>query len=178
LEKFNPRIDLLIGASIRALAEILKQDSFSRDLTELLLKWSDGKEALGRLRAFVCAGGPSCPDIVRSSLRMRERLHQVIEIKERSIARVLTLQASSDTRLAVPDALHNMLEAVTLWEWSLMGCFASSTPLALVHKLLADDKQQTNGSFDVELFFEASSSAIDLMLSFVKALAASGCARA
>jgi hypothetical protein len=70
-----------------------------------------------------------------------------------------------------------MLEAVTLEEWSLMGCFASSTPLAFVHKLLAE-KQPTSGSFDVELFFEASSSAIDLMLSFVKALAAFGCARA
>jgi hypothetical protein len=108
---------------------------------------------------------------------MRERLHQRIEMKERSIARVLMLQASSSTRLAVPDALHKMLETVTLWEWSLMGCFASSTPLTLVHKLLADE-QPTTGSFDVELFFEASSSAIDLMLSFIKALAASGCARA
>jgi hypothetical protein len=177
VEKFNPRIDVLIGAIIRALTEILRQDSFSRDLTELLLKWCDGKEALGRLRAFVCAGGPSCPDIVRSSLRMRERLHQRIEMKERSIARVLMLQASSSTRLAVPDALHKMLETVTLWEWSLMGCFASSTPLTLVHKCLAD-KKPTTGSFDVELFFEASSSTIDLMLNFVKALAASGCTRA
>ena len=196
LEKFNPRIDLLIGASIRALSEILRQaaaqhssvsgSSSSREWTDLLFKWCDGKEALGRLRAFVSAGGPSCPDIVRSSLGMRERLHQMIETKERSIARVLTLhQASSSssdtTRLAVPDALHKMLEAVTLEEWSLMGCFASSTPLALVHKLLAEKQQQTqtNGSsFDVEQFFEASSSAIDLMLSFVKALAAIGCARA
>jgi hypothetical protein len=30
----------------------------------------------------------------------------------------------------------------------------------------------------VEAFFEASSAALDLMLTFVKALAASGCARA
>ena len=108
---------------------------------------------------------------------MCEGLHQSIEMKERSIARLLTLQVSFSTRLVIPYALHNMLEIVTLWEWSLVGCFASSTPLTLVHKCLAD-KKPTTGSFDVELFFEASSSTIDLMLNFVKALAASGCTRA
>jgi hypothetical protein len=71
-----------------------------------------------------------------------------------------------------------MLENVTLAEWSLMGCFASSTPLTAVHKLLETKKSGSDcGAFDVESFFEASSSAIDFLLTFAKALAASGCAR-
>ena len=196
--KFNPRIDVLIGATIRALTEILEMSDRqadgggaavkSRELPDLLLKWCEGHEALGRLRAFVCSGGPAAPSVVRSSVEMRERLNQTIETKERSIARVLSLQEgmlSRQTRLGAPDALHRLLEKVTTWEWSLMGCFASSTPLPLVHKLLAS-KEYTAvagldsdiAAFDVEMFFDATSSAIDLMLSFAKALAASGCAGA
>lgn len=190
VEKFNARIDVLIGSSIRALHEILQQSSSSdeqslRDVVNLLLKWSQGKEALGRLRAFVCAGGPDAPSIVRENLEMRELLSSMIDRKEKSVGRVLSLQASSQIRLAAPDALHKLLEQVTQWEWALMGCFASSTPLPLVHKLLSSSKEDGNSKessgtnkFDVESFFEASSAALDLMLTFVKALAASGIARA
>eukprot|EP00957_Ditylum_brightwellii_P128964 9838292-Ditylum_brightwellii.AAC.1 len=102
--------------------------------------------------------------------------------------------AATTTQLAATiEALHHMLERITAWEWSLMGCFASSTPLNLVHKLLreqslsysalrrsnnkyGDDNDETD-EFDVQLFFETTSSAIDLMLTVVKALAAFGCAR-
>ena len=62
-----------------------------------------------------------------------------------------------------------------------MGCFASSTPLSLVHKLVASKEHTAEAgydsdiaAFDVEMFFEATSCAIDLMLSFAKALAACG----
>jgi nicotinate (nicotinamide) nucleotide adenylyltransferase len=159
----------------------ITQEAVDRDLPELLFKWCEGKEALGRLRAFVCAGGPAVPMLVHSSLKMRERLNQTIETKERSIARVLSLEAGMSSRLSAPDALHRMLEDVSLWEWSLMGGFASSTPLALVHKLL--DRKEIRGvdkslEFDVVKFFDSSSSAIDFLLTFAKALAASACARA
>jgi hypothetical protein len=77
------------------------------------------------------------------------------------------------------------LEDVTLWEWSLMGGFASSTPLALVHKVLDRKEIRSAGvtklgglEFDVVKFFDSSSSAIDFLLTFAKALAASACARA
>ena len=189
VEKFNPRVDVLIGATIRALTEILEVShsktgrgmSDRADLPELLFKWCEGKEALGRLRAFVCAGGPAAPAIVRGSLKIRKRLNQTIEKKERYIARVLSLEAGLSSRLSAPDALHRMLENVTLAEWSLMGCFSSSTPLPLVHKLLEKTGslgRDNSNEFDVEAFFEASSSAIDFLLTFAKALAASGCARA
>jgi hypothetical protein len=155
-----------------------------RSVPELLLKWCEGKEALGRVRAFVSAGGPAAPLLVRSSLPIRERLNQVIVNKERSIERVLSLEAGMSSRLSAPDTLHRMLDTVSLWEWSLMGCFSSSTSLSLIHKLLSSDSKQQSearnnaASFDVETFFEASSSAIDFLLSFAKALAASACARA
>jgi hypothetical protein len=197
--QFNPRIDVLIGATVRALVEILevaqKRASavkgssndmlvlVDRNVPELLLKWCEGKEALGRVRAFVSAGGPAAPLLVRSSLPIRDRLNQVIVNKERSIERVLSLEAGMSSRLSAPDTLHRMLDTVTLWEWSLMGCFSSSTSLSLVHKLLSSDSKQSEArnnaaSFDVETFFEASSSAIDFLLSFAKALAASACAGA
>jgi nicotinate (nicotinamide) nucleotide adenylyltransferase len=159
----------------------IAREVVDRDLPELLFKWCEGKEALGRLRAFVCAGGPNVPTLVHGSLKMRERLNQTIETKERSIARVLSLEAGMSSRLSAPDALHRMLEDVSLWEWSLMGGFASSTPLALVHKLL--DRKETRSvdkslEFDVVKFFDSSSAAIDFLLTFAKPLAASACARA
>mmetsp|Transcript_33325 Transcript_33325/g.99206 ORF Transcript_33325/g.99206 Transcript_33325/m.99206 type:complete len:258 (+) Transcript_33325:1116-1889(+) len=113
--------------------------------------------------------------------------------------------SGTDVNLAAPDALHRMLEKVIYWEWSLLGCFASSTPLELVHKLLvattaaaaADgggEGERRNGGigggaiaignaqetfeFDVEMFFAATSTAIDLMLNEAKVIAAFGCARA
>jgi len=195
VDKYTSRIAVLMDQCLRALNDIFEtcgghaenRESVvqTNSLSELLLHWSQGKEALGRLRAFVCAGGPTAPLVVRSSLVMRQRLHDMIEHKERQIARVLSLQVgmAPGTRLATPDALHQMLEKVTTWEWALMGCFASSTPLPMVHKIVSEDHMgQTahhkSGAFDVEKFFLTTSAAIDLMLSIVKALAASGCAMA
>jgi nicotinate (nicotinamide) nucleotide adenylyltransferase len=188
VEKFNPRVDVLIGANIRALTEILEishekaasgtgtgnVQPLDRKIPELLYKWCAGKEALGRLRAFVCSGGPSVPTLVRNSLKLRGRLNQTINTKERRIARVLILEAGMSSRLSAPDALHRMLENVTLQEYCLLGSFASSTPLPLVHQLL--QKNLTGEQFEVVKFFEASSSAIDFLLSFAKALTASACA--
>jgi hypothetical protein len=74
-----------------------------------------------------------------------------------------------------------MLEQVTEWEWLLMGCFAPSTPLPLVHRLLEKEESRivsNDTEFDVVQFFQASSAAIDFLLSFARALAASACARA
>jgi nicotinate-nucleotide adenylyltransferase len=192
VEKFNPRVDLLVNGTVRALSEILeffkkqkaKQPKKLDATADSLLKWCQGKEALGRLRAFVCAGGPMAPWIVRESLEMRERVNQKIETKERKIALVLPLSERMKSQqkklLSAPsEALYHMLEEVTVWEWSLMECFASSTPISLVHKLVAskDDVRQANLlTFDVEKFFHASTSAIDFLLTFAKALAASGCA--
>jgi nicotinate (nicotinamide) nucleotide adenylyltransferase len=207
VEKFNPRIDVLIGATVRALAEILehgrdkwKGDNGNRstsnsidreNIPELLFKWCEGKEALGRLRAFVCAGGPTVPFLVRRSFILRQRLNQTIEHKERCLARVLSLQADMSSRLSAPEALFRMLENVTQWELSLMGCFSSSTSLSLVHKVLLIGSSMTTNhvavdnvdrtshmEFDAEKFFGASSAAIDFLLSFAKALAASACAGA
>lgn len=196
LDKFNCRIEVLMGMSMRALNEITEsagtravdEDGAMQlsSLPNLLLRWSEGKEALGRLRSLVCAGGPTAPSVVRNSLVMRQRLSDTIEHKERRIARVLSLQAcmAPGTRLASPDALHHMLERVTESEWALMGCFASSTPLPLVHKLLAKQSQKelNNGhesdAFDTEKFFLTTSAPLEVMLTIVKALAAAGCARA
>mmetsp|Transcript_34997 Transcript_34997/g.51292 ORF Transcript_34997/g.51292 Transcript_34997/m.51292 type:complete len:690 (+) Transcript_34997:131-2200(+) len=236
VEKFNPRIDVLVSCVIRSFREILDSNSAkeenkdgnsdslisSRSATsssiDMFSQWCKGKEALGRLRAFVCAGGRHAPSIVRSSIDIRKKIGQIIATKERRLERVLTLSSSTTkttpatamtaemmigpmieiaattTQLAATiEALHHMLERITAWEWSLMGCFASSTPLNLVHKLLreqslsysalrrsnnkyGDDNDETD-EFDVQLFFETTSSAIDLMLTVVKALAAFGCAR-
>jgi hypothetical protein len=195
VEKFNPRIDVLVGATIRALTEILEvssqrrrdrgRDSSSvntRSEPENLFQWCEGKEALGRLRAFVSAGGPSAPSVVRKSLKLRGRLNRIIGTKERRIARVLSWESgSSSSRSAAPEALHRMLEQVTEWEWLLMGCFAPSTPLPLVHRLLEKEESRivsNDTEFDVVQFFQASSAAIDFLLSFARALAASACARA
>lgn len=208
--KFSPRIDVLIEATIRALKEIRELKSNGRpgrnnsinhngslnddnhdSVPELFGKWCYGKEALGRERAFVCAGGPLTPSILRLSLRMRDLLNETIASKDRKLARVLSFQEGMSTRLpAAPDALHRMLEKVTESEWSLMGCFAPSTPMPLVHKLLSKPTTDSEffcaemqrgvvllpPAFDVERFFQASSSAIDFLLSFAQALAAAGCA--
>ena len=150
VEKFNPRIDVLMDGTRRAMAEILEQEqrggsptssttsSSASVVPELLLKWCQGKEALGRLRAFVCAGGPTVPALVCHSLPLRERLTQTIDTKDRCIARVLQLEheTSSTAAATAPEALHKMLQHITRFEYKLMGCFASSTPLPLVHRLL------------------------------------------
>lgn len=182
VEKFNPRIDVLVDCTIRALSEIFERHSDSvqqqhSDVPELLLKWCHGKESLGRLRAFVCAGGPNVAETLRKSLPLRERLNQTIDTKDRRIARVLEMDVSH--RLSAPEALLKMLEEVTRCEYKLMGCFAASTPIPLVHRLLlVKDNGQQEKMFDVVDFFDASTSAIDFLLSFSKALAAAACASA
>jgi hypothetical protein len=197
LEKFNTRIDVILGATIRALSEILAfydgtdktTNQHLENAPELLRKWSEGKESVGRLRAFVCAGGPTSFSVVRNSFELRQRLDHIIEAKERKITILLS---SGEQNLSTPAALLRILEQVTAAEWSLMGCFARSTPLPLVHKLLLSNQvksspqssESSNGgvlsspNFDVEDFFATTSGAIDLMLTVVKALAAAGCARA
>lgn len=189
VEKFNPRIDVLILSLLRALTEIRQctgsKNSISesngdaRDIMpELLWKWSEAKEALGRERAFVCAGGPEAPAIVGRSLEMRQRLNECIQEKDRTITRVLSLNEQAVAIPSTPNALHRMLESLTLLEWTLMRSFAPSTPISMVHKLLS--KQATASSddkiFDVEQFFGASTTAIDFLLTLTKGLAAASCA--
>jgi len=186
VEKFDSRIEVIIGACIRALSDIVEantncekgSNAFGQGLPKLVMQWSEGKEALGRLRAFICAGGPNSVNIVKSSLMMRQRLQEKIGHKERRIARVLSLQENMTpgTRLGTPAALHHMLEKVTAWEWALMGCFSADTPLPLVHKLLSNEAHLQ--IFDVEQVFADTSEPIDLMLTFIKALAAFACGKA
>lgn len=175
VDKFNYRIDVLIHATIRALQEILEKSKRTQKSAtptpQSLLYWCEAKEALGRLRAFVSSAGPNASALVGESLKMRERLNSKIQKKERKLA--LVLPQNKQFQLSEHNALNSMLEQVTLSEWSLMACFASSTPLPLIHKLVAERK---DGPFNVEEFFEASSAAIDFLLTFAKALAASECA--
>ncbi|CAB9499740.1 Probable nicotinate-nucleotide adenylyltransferase [Seminavis robusta] len=190
VEKFNPRIDVLRLSLLRALTEIRNHNNNNSDqdntddrdlMPELLWKWSQAKEALGRQRAFVCAGGPNAPFMIVQSMEMRQRLNECIQEKDRSIARVLSL-VNEQQQQSTPDALHRLLENVTWWEWKLMRSFAPSTPLSLVHKLLSktiiptDSSSHPQEQFHVEKFFDASTTAIDFLLTFTKALAASACA--
>lgn len=186
VEKFHARLDLLTQSTVRALVEIRAnlavaqaQPTPSRSVPELLRSWCQGKEALGRLRAFVCAGGPDASTLVRESLATRQQLVRVMEAKDRCIARVLILEAGVSTRLAAPDALHRMLSEVTKAEWSLMGCcsYVANQPgsIQLVHQQLASGSAPSDEPFSVQHFFEASSTAIDFLLTFAKALAASAC---
>eukprot|EP00977_Amphora_coffeiformis_P012594 scaffold3143_cov164-Amphora_coffeaeformis.AAC.5 len=202
VEKFDPRIDVIMGGTVRALTEILykahqnKQEKarnkaasssssqlFNRDIPELFRKWLEGKEMLGRERAVVCSGGPHVPDLVRASLKMRQRTLQIIDTKERTIARVLELQETTGSAVMMmttaPEALHKLLEQLTRLEYTLMGAFATSTPIPLVHRLLASSSSPSETEvFDVKQFFQASTAAIDFLLSFAKALAASALASA
>lgn len=185
LEKFDSRIEVIIGACVRSLSDIVNantscanwEDAVGHRLPKLVMQWSEGKEALGRLRAFICAGGPNAANIVKSSLMMRQRLQEKIDHKDRRVERVLSLRTDTvaGARLAAPDALHHMLEKVTAWEWTLLGCFSTSTPLALVHKLLSGTLHLE--IFDVEKVFADTSQPIDLMLTFIKLLAATACAK-
>jgi nicotinate (nicotinamide) nucleotide adenylyltransferase len=238
VEKFNPRIDVLLYSALRAITEIRNQNYTTNPtgskaidetlmttttvrydiMPELLWKWSVAKEALGRQRAFVCAGGPYVSKMITQSMEMRQRLIEYIYEKDRSIGRVMvSWNHSNDTNnnnnntssillhntvtgngsgssavmmstTSTPDALHRLLENVTRWEWKLMKSFAPSTPLPLVHKLLSYDNNNnsnnsnpshTNGGqeelFDVDQFFNASTTAIDFLLTFTKVLAASAC---
>ena len=187
VEKFNPRIDVLLLSLLRALTEIRHctgshsgdSDGYSRDLMpELLWKWSEAKEALGRERAFVCAGGPEAPAIVSRSLEMRQRLNECIQEKERSVSRVLSLSEQAAAVPSTPNTLHRMLESLTLLEWTLMRYFAPSTPIALVHKLLSTQAAASSDErrFDVKQFYDACTTAIDFLLTLTKGLAAASCA--
>lgn len=196
VEKFNARIDVLVGSTVRALIEIVEDQSTNQsrpvhatsshhEMGELLLKWCEGKEALGRLRAFVCAGGPSSPTLIRKSLKLRESLNETITNKERCIDAVLSLQRGFAAKLSAPETLHKLLQDVTFWEYKLMGCFSSSTPLHLIHEFLGKYQEPTSlpneqpsmiDDFKVEKFFEASTRTLDFLLTFAKALTASVCA--
>jgi hypothetical protein len=183
VEKFNPRIDVLMAATIRALTEILDRSTqrtadADRGIPDLLREWIEGKEALGRLRAFVCSGGLNVRANVRASLKLRKRLNEVIDAKDRKIARVLSLEANMLSRHSAPDALLNLLERVTALEYKLMGCFASTTPLESIHKLLETTILDDDEPFNVEEFFQASTAALDFLLSFSRALAATAVAAA
>ena len=195
VSKFNSRIDVIFGCIIRSLQEIIDIDghvgknvgatttSPLQDAPDLLLTWHEGKEALGRLRAFVCSGGRSAPDVIKKSLNIRQLLHNVVDSKNRMIERIVALgehrHSPSDpgAQYGASTALHRLLEEVSLFEWLLMGSFAPSTPLPLMHKLLSEESNKEK-QFDVERFFFSASAAIDLMLSETKALAAFGCTKA
>ena len=195
--KFNHRIDVIFGCIFRSLQEIIDIDghlgenvvatatSPLQDAPDLLLTWHEGKEALGRLRAFVCSGGRSAPGIIKSSLKIRQLLHNVVDSKNRRIERIVALgehrhfpsDPTCSAQYGASTALHRLLEEVSLFEWLLMGSFAPSTPVPLMHKLLSEESNKKK-QFDVERFFFSASAAIDLMLSETKALAAFGCAKA
>lgn len=77
-----------------------------------------------------------------------------------------------------------MLTRITAWEWSLMRCFAASTPLQVLHHALAYDGEvgiipagpgNKEGLFDVLGWFHTTSAAIDMMLTLVQGLAAAIC---
>lgn len=183
--KFNCRIDVVFGCIVRSLQEIIDIDrqpgaklgaatSPLQDAPDLLSTWHDGKEALGRLRAFVCSGGRSAPDTIQKSLYIRRLLNQLVEAKNRRIERIVTL---GEHNMSSSQALQRLLEDVCMFEWLLLGSFAPSTPLHLMHKLLLEESNKEK-EFDVECFFSSASAAIDLMLSKTKALAAFGCAKA
>jgi nicotinate-nucleotide adenylyltransferase len=174
VEKFNTRVDVLIGCTVRALVQLLTDQHEHADVPELLFRWCDGKEALGRLRAFVSAGGPDAPTAIATSFNLRQRLCETVDTKDRKIGRVVTSisEKSLDAaRVLAPEALHGMLEQVTAMEYRLLGSFSSSTPLSIVHKLL-QEPAQFDKRFDVEEFFEASTAALDFLLSYAKALTA------
>ncbi|CAJ1362313.1 unnamed protein product [Effrenium voratum] len=205
LDKFNVRVDVLIDACMHALGELLASSSEGGHfqvwsnaydgpvdsaiwqdghqtrgewLMSLFSQYADCKEALGRLRAFVCAGGQHAPELVRSSFRTRRRLNEVIEHKDRMLRRVLCTEQAGPTSAEHPGALtaaalHKMLAAVTQLERELMGCFARSTPLEVMHEALKAGNDR--GKFDVQVWFRTLSSAIDLMVNLDQALAAFIC---
>lgn len=191
LQKFNSRIDVLMGGTNRALTEILQQSrnecvssvprppllqQDARIISELFQTWCEGKEALGRERAFVCAGGALVPKLVRTSYSLREHLLRIIDEKERKLARVFRLEATLPSQIAAPKALHHMLEELTKLEYAITGCFSNSTPLTIIHHVLETNEHES--TYDCLKFFNSSTAAIDFLLNFAKALAATACASA
>lgn len=208
LDKFNVRVDVLIDACTNALSELLAAgtadgclqvwtrndgyDGFAKGqichddddestgewLLSLFMHYAHCKEALGRLRSFVSAGGQHAPELVRNSFRARRRLNEVIEHKDRMLRRVLSTEQAGPNSAEHPGAhtaaaLHKMLGSVTLLERALMGCFARSTPLEVMHEALKNGYE--TGHFDVHEWFRTLSSAIDLMVNLDQALAAFIC---
>ena len=99
----------------------------------------------------------------------------VINTKERQLALVFSLEAEQQAVvMTAPKALHTLLEDLTRLEYTVLGVFGTSTPIGTVHRLLAEGP--TTPAFDVQDFFSASTAAIDFLLTFAKALAASALA--
>ncbi|CAE7774744.1 ACBP4, partial [Symbiodinium sp. KB8] len=190
-DKFNVRVDVLIDACVRALGELMVSrngaplqvwsdydataEKFACDedtettgewLLSLFQQYADCKEALGRLRCFVAAGGQNAPHLIRTSFRARRRLNEVIEHKDRMLRRVLsTEQASPGAEhpgAHTAAALHKMLRSVSQMEFQLMGCFARSTPLEVMHEALAN-REREREEYDVTKWFGTLTSVIDLM---------------
>jgi hypothetical protein len=216
VEKFNPRIDVLIRATVNALTERLQKahndrqqrqqncapqqvdkkensgdgssgsnpnnqvqtNGFLYAVPELFQSWLEAKEALGRQRAFFCAGGSAVPHIVKLSFKLRQQSMETIDTKERKINRVLSLEAGLNSdhaaTMTAPKALHRLLEQLSRLEYSVLRSFGVSTSLSTIHKLLADGVEETK--YDVMQFFSASTAPIDFLLSFAKALAAASLA--
>lgn len=194
LKKWNARIDVLleacaqllqtrvVPAAVMGVAATSGAESESEFLFRLFCLWAQAKEALGRERAFLCAGGKDACGVVRRFLRMRSALHDVIEYKEIMLKRIYSVeQESSGSRYQSVEALHAMLTRITAIEWSLMGCFAASTPQTVQHKIVSGQcdlgpllapASLLGGAFEVEEWYDTSSSAIDLMLTLVQGLAA------
>lgn len=191
IKKFNARVDVLINCCEQCLLSLVwtngKPSGSSRtgaspdEARERLLlswqQWVKGKEALGRERAFVCAAGTNAPAVVRSSFRIRRRLNEIIEHKERMLERIFSLESLIPGRPSASEALHKMLTSVVAMEFALMGCFAPGTPLSIVHKLLAPGHTLHAAGKEVELesWWHTTSSVMDLMLYEVQALTAFIC---
>lgn len=199
INKFNPRITVLVEATVWALTEILQASQslqkeqhntphntngssvFTGIMPELFHKLLEAKEALGRERAFVCSGGPTVPALIKSSFKMRQRTLEAIEYKTHTMSRLLdmereqqttaTTSSSPTTTLTNREALDKLLEQLTNMEYAVLRTFVPSTPLPLVHRLLASGAEDI--VFDVWHFFQASTAAIDFLLSFAKVLAVS-----
>lgn len=203
LEKFDVRVDVLIDACTRALGQFVDSEAGQGDqahdnpfnlglprhgetqgewLLLLFQQYAHCKEALGRLRSFVCAGGKHCPSMIRSSFKSRRRLTEIIEHKDRMLQRVLSTECSRPTSAENPgaftaEAVHKMLADVCGLEWDLMGCFAASTPLELMHVAIASRHDQRPGEdFDINNWWGTLSRCLDLMVSLDQVLAAFICA--
>lgn len=184
---------------------VCDRESGPESMLRLFRLWSRGKEALGRERAFVCAAGRRAREHVRGSLRARARLGEVVELKEIMLRRIFSedtdraeaasrgpcaagspwvSRTSEGLAAGEVDALHKILAHVTAWEWSLMRCFSASTPLRVLHQALANEEVPglipaaggKGAAFDVNGWFDTTSSAVDLMLTLVQGLAAGICA--
>eukprot|EP00931_Biecheleriopsis_adriatica_P014636 TRINITY_DN11659_c0_g2_i1.p1 TRINITY_DN11659_c0_g2~~TRINITY_DN11659_c0_g2_i1.p1 ORF type:complete len:550 (+),score=109.96 TRINITY_DN11659_c0_g2_i1:776-2425(+) len=191
VKKFNARIDVLINCCEQCLISLVwangkpsgtsRTEALPDEAGERLLlswqQWVKGKEALGRERAFVCAAGTNASLLVRSSFRIRRRLNEIIEHKERMLERIFSLEASIPGRPSTSEALHKMLASIVAMEFALMGCFAPGTPLPMVHDLLASGSalNGTGEEVDLESWFRTTSSVMDLMLYEVQALTAVIC---